>query len=212
MEPERLAHILTAHSQWLADKTQGCQANLRGATLWGATLGGANLRTADLRSADLRSADLRGANLGGANLWDANLWGATLCGADLRSADLRSADLRSADLRGANLSGADLRSADLRDANLRDGDLGSANLGGANLPTGETFETYIAQVVPALCAAGGRTLAEVAAHWDCHTWDNCPMAYAFGVTNLEDIPLLYQPRVEQFMQLFDAGLLPCPEA
>jgi hypothetical protein len=37
------------------------------------------------------------------------------------------------------------------------------------------------------------------------------MAHAFGVHQIEDIPLLYRPRVEQFIRLFDAGLIPAPE-
>ena len=36
------------------------------------------------------------------------------------------------------------------------------------------------------------------------------MAIAFGVTSLEQVPLLYRPRVEEFVQLFDAGLVPAP--
>ena len=73
--------ILEDHAAWVADNTQGKQADLR----W------ADLRWADLRDADLRWADLREANLRDANL----------SGADLRWADLRWADLSGADLRGA---------------------------------------------------------------------------------------------------------------
>ena len=73
--------ILEDHAAWVADNTQGKQADLR----W------ADLRWADLRDADLRWADLRDANLRDANL----SW------ADLRWADLRWADLSGADLRGA---------------------------------------------------------------------------------------------------------------
>jgi hypothetical protein len=85
------------------------------------------------------------------------------------------------------------------------------------LETGETFAEYVRDVVPALCTAGGKPLAEVAAAWDCHTWGrpgnpSCPMAVAFGVHRLEDVPVLYRPRAEQFVRLFDARLLPRPVA
>ena len=114
--------------------------------------------------------------------------------ADLRAADLRAADLRAADLRDADLRAANLRDADLRDAkNLR-------------LPTGETWKEYLTKTVPALLVAGGKKLEEVATpeHWNCHSWDNCPMAAAFGVNREEETPLLLRPRVRQFVQLFDA--------
>ncbi|MGH7473694.1 MAG: hypothetical protein ACREJW_07095, partial [Candidatus Methylomirabilales bacterium] len=75
------------------------------------------------------------------------------------------------------------------------------------------LEEYLQLVVPALLVAGGRPLSEVATkeHWQCHTWTNCPMAAAFLVTSLQDIPLLHRARVEQFTQLFDAGLVPLPK-
>ena len=163
----------------------GRRADLRGADLRDANLGGANLGGANLRRANLRRANLRRANLGGANLRDANLGGADLGGADLRGADLT----------GANLTGANLRRANLRDAILE---------------TGETFRQYLDEVVPALCRVGGKTLEEVAATWDCHSWDNCPMAVAFGVHDLEQIPILHRPRARQFLRLFDARVLPRP--
>jgi len=155
------------------------------------------LKRADLRGADLRDANLRGADLGGADLRDANLRGANLRGADLGGADLRGADLRDANLRGANLRDADLR--------------GAKNTATARLDTGETLVEYIAETMPALLVAGGKTLAHVASVWDCHTWDNCPMAVAFSCHAAEEVPRLYRPRAEQFVQLFDAGLLPKPE-
>jgi len=105
--------------------------------------------------------------------------------------------------RGANLGGAD----------LGDANLGGADLGGARLETGETFAQYVESVVPALCTAGGRTLEEVAAAWDCHSWDNCPMRVAFnGAASPDDdcVPPLLRPRVHQFLRLFDAKLLPNP--
>ena len=137
--------------------------------------------------ADLGDANLRGANLGGADLRGANLGGA-----DLRGANLGDADLRDADLRGANLGGA----------NLRD-----ANLGGAKnfrLPTGETWDEYLAITVPALLVAAGKTLESFVEHWECHTWDNCPIAHAYDVRDISGVPLLLRPRAEQFVQFFDS--------
>ena len=129
----------------------------------------------------------------------ANLEGARLEGANLRRADLEGANLRCASLYGANLRGASLEGASLE---------------GANLPTGETWEIYLAEVVPALCCAGGRSLQDIATeeHWTCDDWDNCPMSAAFGCHGIEDVPALYRPRAEQFIQFFDAGLIPRPEA
>jgi Pentapeptide repeats (8 copies) len=133
-------------------------------------------------------------------------------GTKLRGADLRGTDLRGADLWGADLEGTILQNATLQGATLQDANLHGAQLGGAILPTGETWERYLAEVVPTLCTAGGHSLATVAAAWQCHEWTNCPMAIAFAVQTLKAIPLLYRPRVQQFIQFFDAGLVPCPLA
>lgn len=78
------------------------------------------------------------------------------------------------------------------------------------LPTGETFEEYLSQTVPALLVAGGKKLEEVATPevWKCHEWENCPMATAFSVKSLEEIPILFRPRASQFVQLFDARQIP----
>ena len=175
-----------------------------------------SLSYADLRFTDLRSADLRSADLRSANLQSADLQSADLRSADLRSADLRSADLRSADLRSANLQSADLQSADLRSADLRSADLRSAgNIAmspDTKLQTGETWGEYVNEVVPALLTAGGKPL-EAAANektWACHSWKNCPMAEAFGVHDINDVPTLWRYRAEQFVQFFDAGLIPLP--
>ena len=97
MTPEELKQILEDHKAWLAGKSKGKRANLRGANLRNADLGGANLSDADLGNADLYGANLRGADLGGANLSDA----------DLGNANLSDANLRGADLYGANLSDAE---------------------------------------------------------------------------------------------------------
>src|SRR3990167_9395047 len=189
------------------------------------------LESTDLRAAVVelvgKSADLRGANLGGANLGDANLGGADLRGADLRGADLGGANLGDANLGGADLRGADLRGANLGDANLGDAALGDANLGGADLrgadlggaknistaknmclPTGETWDEYLRDVVPALLTSGGKTLESFQEHWKCHSWDNCPMAHAHSTSNLEGVPALLRPRAVQFIQFFDGRQIP----
>ena len=113
----------------------------------------------------------------------------------------------------ANLIHADLSGANLIGANLIGANLIGANLSGANLPPGYKWERYLAEVVPALLTAGGKTLEEVVgASWECHSWTNCPMAVAFGVQSLEDIPLLYRREAEFFVQVFDARLVPNPLA
>jgi len=89
-------------------------------------------------------------------------------------------------------------------------DLCGADLRYADLPTSEKWEVYLSEVVPALLQVGGKTIAEVTAGWDCHSWDNCPMALAFNVHNSADAPALYRPRIEQFIQFFDANLIPKP--
>jgi hypothetical protein len=111
------------------------------------------------------------------------------------------------DLSRANLSGADLSGVNLSGAHLS-----GAHLSGAILPTGERWESYLSEVVPALLIAGGKTLAGTREHWECHVWDNCPMPYAFGAHGLKGVPVLLRPRVEQFIQFFDAKLIPCPVA
>jgi hypothetical protein len=156
-------------------------------------------KRADLRSANLRLADLSSADLSSA---------------DLSSASLSSANLSSANLSSANLSSADLSSADLSLADLSSADLSSAkNVGDMILNTGEKFSDYLKTVVPALLTGGGKTIQQIVESkaWECHSWENCPMATAFGVHQESECPLLLQPRVRQFVQLYDAGLIPCPE-
>ncbi len=157
--------------------------------------------TQALEAAVLSRANLDGANLDGACLDGANLYGANLRGANLYGAYLRGANLRGAYLYGANLDGANLRGAYLHGANLD---------GATRIETGETWDEYLTQVVPALLVAGGRALTEVATegNWNCHSWDNCPMSEAFSTHDLSGIPALFRPRAEQFIRYFDAGLIP----
>ncbi len=178
-----------------------------------ADLSNADLRNADLGDADLSNADLSNADLSNANLRYAYLRYADLSNANLGDADLSNADLSNADLSNANLYGADLSNATLSNATLSNATLRNANLkfdATTRLETGETWAEYLSDVVPALCTAGGHTLEEVAAHWDCHDWANCPMAVAFDCHNLEGVPFLHRPRAERFVALFDAHLIPSP--
>ena len=178
------------------------QAAKEGANLGGANLGGADLRGANLGCADLGCADLRGAYLRGAYLRGAYLRGANLGGADLRGAYLGGAYLGCANLGGAYLGGAYLRCAYLRGAELDDS---------SEIEPGLTWKQYQEELVPALLTAGGKSLADaVKESWGCHSWNNCPMAVAFGVHELNQIPVLYRERARQFIQFFDARMLKKP--
>ena len=136
----------------------------------------------------------------------ANLRGAYLRGANLRYADLRGANLGGANLRGANLSGANLRYANLSGANLRDANLSDAIV----TADGQTLTKYM-EWLPTLLTAGGKTVAEVAEHWDCHTWSNCPMHAAFGANDIHGVPEEWRDDAQVFITLFDAWALPRPE-
>ncbi len=76
--------------------------------------------------------------------------------------------------------------------------------------TGETWKQYLGEVVPALLTAGGKSLSDVLIpqHWDCHDWENCPMAAAFQANGIGGVPILLKPRAEQFIRYFDAKLIP----
>ena len=175
-------------------------ADLRDVNLRGACLRGANLRECDLRGgnlegADLEKADLRGSRLNRTHLIRAELWGADLRGARLEGAILEKANLSGADLSGSLLAGANLRGARFSAATRVDEGL---------------WVQYLAEVVPELCTAGGRTLNEVATAWGRHDWRACPMHVAFGITSLEEAPPFYRPAIQRFVQFFDAGLIPNP--
>ena len=230
---ETLPEALNAHLAWVNCEKFGKRLNLHGADLHGAELSsadlsGANLSDVNLNGAGLRYADLSGAKLDGADLSDADLRdvklsGAYLSYACLSGANISRADLSSANLNGANLSGANLSYADLNGANLRDADLTGADLNGADLNgadlrnvylrKGLKWERYLSEIVPALLTAGGKTLEEVVTQsWDCHSWENCPMAVAFSVHTIADIPPLYKREAELFVMFFDAKQIPNPLA
>lgn len=69
------------------------------------------------------------------------------------------------------------------------------------------------EFVPTLLTAGGRALTDILTPkvWNCHNWDNCPMAAAFNTTGLFRVPLLHQHAAEEFITYFDAELLPLDE-
>ena len=102
----------------------------------------------------------------------------------------------SARLEGANLNRANLEGAILNSASV--------------IETGETWAAYLSEVLPELLTAGGRALTDVLSpiHWNCHSWDNCPMAAAFATKGISGVPSLLKPRAEQFIRYFDAKLIP----
>ena len=217
---DTLKEALEAHRAWILNKEDGKCANLSRADLGGAILRGANLSDTNLSNANLSRANLSEAKLSAADLSGANLSGANLSRADLSRADLGDTNLSNAYLRGANLSDTNLSSAILSGAilsgaNLSGVDLSSAylsgaNLSGANLENGLSWERYLSEVVPDLCIAGGKSLEEVAAVWDCHSWENCPMHVAFGVNSIDEIPEMHRLEVERFVMFFDQKLIPRP--
>jgi hypothetical protein len=200
--PVQIAEILRLHGAWLRGEADGARANLDGANLDGAYLAGANLAGANLARAYLAGANLAGANLARANLARANLAGAYLAGANLARAYLAGANLDGANLAGANLDGANLAGANL------DGE--------TRLPAGFAWKLYLSELVPALLTAGGKKLEEVANSetWGCHSWGSegrelaCPIATAFDVHQISDVPILYREQANFFIQVFDAKLVP----
>jgi hypothetical protein len=119
-------------------------------------------------------------------------------GADLKGANLEGANLEGANLRGANLQGADLRGANLQRANLY-----GANLRGATMPDGRVWEEYRGDHLAGLCTTPEiRALAIKA--WGGHSWTDCPMHAAHGVTAPTGIDMA------AWVVLYDAGLLECP--
>ncbi len=198
--PEELKEILAQHRLWLDTRWTG---NVQGIC---ANLVGANLRYAVLTRANLVGANLVGANLDGANLDGANLRYAVLTRANLVGANLVGANLDGANLVGANLVGANLVGANLDGANLDNSKVSDET----RLPGTFNFKEYVEVVVPALCVAGGKSLDDVANPkvWNCHSWENCPMAEAFDVHSIGDVPALYRPIANFFVQMFDAHLLP----
>jgi hypothetical protein len=143
---------------------------------------------------------LQGADLSQANLSWANLSGANLSETNLTRANLSRAYLSEADLSWANLSKANLTCADLTRADLT----------GTILPNGMTLPQYIEWLPSGLLTQGGKTLEEVAASWGNHTWTDCPMATAFSVGSLQEIPECHRQGAALFIALYDGEHLPKP--
>jgi uncharacterized protein YjbI with pentapeptide repeats len=223
-----IRHRLTKRMLYRSETATGIrqavvEAGQRGADLREADLRGAHLSMADLNEVDLRWADMSGAylhgaylrasdlsevNLSGAYLDEADLSNAILIGADLSEADLTEAKLSKANLSGVNLSGANMLEANLRCSKLNDAKFSDNTI----MPYGETWREYLEVLVPRLLTAGGKPLATVARpeHWECRDWNNCPMAIAFDIPDVFQAPLLLRPRVIEFVQFFDANLIPMP--
>ena len=105
--------------------------------------------------------------------------------------------------------------ADLTDAVLTRAVLTDVkNVGDFRMTDGMKFNDYKRDVVPALLTAGGKTMAEIQASncWECHDWGNCPMHVAFGITSPDQGPPLLRARIKEFVQFFDARLIPAPWA
>jgi hypothetical protein len=62
----------------------------------------------------------------------------------------------------------------------------------------------------ALLTAGGASMAEVIPAWNCHSWENCPLHVAFGVTSTEQLPIALRDEGNRFLALFDANLIDAP--
>ena len=134
---------------------------------------------------------------------DAVLW--TGEAADLCDAVIQAVAAR-ATLSGATLSGATLSWATLSRATLSGADLSGAKE--LRLPTGELLSEYFTDTLPALLTAGGKSLESFREHWECHSWDNCPMHHAFDAMSEEACPVLLRPHVRQFVELYDARQIP----
>jgi hypothetical protein len=80
-------------------------------------------------------------------------------------------------------------------------------------PITAKVQRFIASDLVPLLAAGGR-LDEALnpQHWECHEWQNCPMAAAFGVTCLERVPSVWREKAEFFVRQFDCGLIRLQDA
>lgn len=150
--------------------------------------------------------------------------------ARLDAVNFSTSNVRNADFRGANLSGSHFMLADLSGANLERSaywyaDMRLATLSDETvLPNGITYGEFVHDVVPVLLTAGGRSIEELTTPdiWttDHRTWgaqikwrrDNCiPIATAFGVDEVSEIPALYRPMSRLFIYLFNNEQIPKPE-
>src|SRR5580698_3240712 len=75
-------------------------------------------------------------------------------------------------------------------------------------PIVERVQKFVTDDLVPLLAAGGRLEeAMKPEHWACHKWQKCPMAAAFGVTRLENVPDKWKEKAEFFVRQFDCGLI-----
>ena len=88
-------------------------------------------------------------------------------------------------------------------ANLRSANLRSANLEGATMPDGRVWEAYRADHLAGLCTTPEIRERAVAA-WGHHTWQDCPMHAAHGVTAPTSAAMA------AWVALYDAHLLERP--
>ena len=105
----------------------------------------------------------------------------------------------------------DYPGANLEYAKLRGANLAFADLPGAILPEGQTLPEYIRTLPERLLLQGGKTLEEVCAGWEMHTWPDCPMSRAFAAKSLGEVPECFRAAAATFIALFDGGHLPKPE-
>ena len=71
----------------------------------------------------------------------------------------------------------------------------------------EVEEFVAIDLLPLLAAGNHLEEALKPEHWECHKWQNCPMAAAFGVTQLEQVPSEWREKAEFFVRQFDLGLI-----
>lgn len=160
---------------------------------------------ADLSNSDLRRCIAVGSDFTGATLADSILRSAILSRSKFVDSNLRNVDFRSANLTDADFTGADMRGFKFDSKTIVKG----IKLSRANL-TGESWETYLSDRVPELLTSGGRSLKEISRAWECHEWTRCPIAMAFNIHDPSDAPRRLRKRVNEFVQLYDLGLIPKP--
>ena len=107
---------------------------------------------------------------------------------------LSRAYLSRADLSGADLSGADLRWADLIKATM---------------PDGRKWEEYRLDHYAGICDSD-EVRAKAGAAWGSHTWKNCPMHKALGISSTEEAGEKAK-LVGCWVALYDSDVLPEPK-
>ena len=133
---------------------------------------------------------------------------ANLRGAYLEGADLQDADLKRANLRGAYLVGANLRDANLEGAYLEGAYLRGADLRDATIVDGRRWEDYSSDHLAGICQTP-EIRAKAVAAWGAHSWSDCPMHNALGISNFGQAE---NPRaVACWVALYDANLLSKPD-